>query len=190
MSIEGITEDDIANYLAHTPGFFERHAELLATIQLLSPHGNRAVSLQERQMEMMREKVRGLELKIVEMIRHGQENMAIADKLHRWTRALMLTADPADLPGTLVHELMGQFLIPQAGIRVWGVVGAYADSPFALGVKEDTKSFATSLTMPYCGVNSGFEPVLESGPSAAQRFVNEERERFLPLLKSLDLSGK
>ena len=29
----GITETDIANYLANTPGFFERHAELLASIQ-------------------------------------------------------------------------------------------------------------------------------------------------------------
>jgi hypothetical protein len=57
-SIQGITEDDIANYLANTPGFFERHAELLASIQLASPHGQRAVSLQERQMEMLRERSR------------------------------------------------------------------------------------------------------------------------------------
>ncbi|TCP08085.1 DUF484 family protein [Caldimonas thermodepolymerans] len=159
MSIQGITEDDIANYLVQTPGFFERHAELLATIQLTSPHGNRAVSLQERQMEMLREKIKGLELKIVEMIRHGQENMAIVDKLHRWTRAIMLTADPADVPSVMAEELKNQFLIPQAAVRVWGVKPEYADRPFAQGVKEDTKSFATSLTMPYCGVNSGFEPV-------------------------------
>jgi uncharacterized protein YigA (DUF484 family) len=46
----GITEQDIANFLANNPGFFERHAELLATIQLSHPHGLRAVSLQERQM--------------------------------------------------------------------------------------------------------------------------------------------
>ncbi|PPE70255.1 DUF484 family protein [Caldimonas thermodepolymerans] len=159
MSIQGITEDDIANYLVQTPGFFERHAELLATIRLTSPHGNRAVSLQERQMEMLREKIKGLELKIVEMIRHGQENMAIVDKLHRWTRAIMLTADPADVPSVMAEELKNQFLIPQAAVRVWGVKPEYADRPFAQGVKEDTKSFATSLTMPYCGVNSGFEPV-------------------------------
>ena len=55
MSLEGITEADIANFLANTPGFFERHAELLASIQITSPHGQRAVSLQERQMEMLRE---------------------------------------------------------------------------------------------------------------------------------------
>ena len=41
-----ITEDDIANYLVHTPDFFERHAALLATVQLSSPHNQRAISLQ------------------------------------------------------------------------------------------------------------------------------------------------
>ena len=34
MTIQGITENDISNYLLNTPGFFERHAELLATVQL------------------------------------------------------------------------------------------------------------------------------------------------------------
>ena len=29
-AVQGITETDIANYLAATPGFFERHAALLA----------------------------------------------------------------------------------------------------------------------------------------------------------------
>ena len=42
-----ITEDDIANFLANTPDFFERHAEVLAAVQLSSGHGTRAVSLQE-----------------------------------------------------------------------------------------------------------------------------------------------
>jgi tripartite-type tricarboxylate transporter receptor subunit TctC len=31
--------------------------------------------------------------------------------------------------------------------------------------------------------NSGFEPVLDSSPAKAQRHVDEERQRFLPLLK-------
>lgn len=108
-------------------------------------------------MEMLRDKIKGLEHKIIEMIRHGQENVAIADKLHRWTRALMVTPDPADLPEVLVRELMHQFLIPQAGIRVWGAAEAYATLPFATGVSNDVKAFAGSLTVPYCGVNAGFE---------------------------------
>ena len=156
--VQGITEDDIANYLANTPGFFERHAELLSCIQLSSPHGTRAVSLQERQMELLREKHKGLEMKIMEMIRHGQENVAIADRLHRYTRALMLTEDAADLPEVIVRELKQQFLIPQAGIRVWGGDPQQGgDRAYAREVSADAKSFASSLTLPYCGANAGFE---------------------------------
>jgi uncharacterized protein len=157
--VQGITEADIANYLANTPGFFERHAELLSSIQLSNPHGTRAVSLQERQMDMLRERHKGLEQKIMEMIRHGQENTAIADRLHRYTRALMLTTDAADLPDVLVRELKHQFMIPQAGIRVWGAAPEHAALPFARTVSADAQSFASSLTLPYCGANAGFEAV-------------------------------
>ena len=156
-SVQGITEHDIANYLANTPGFFERHAELLGAVQLTSPHGQRAVSLQERQMEMLREKIKGLEGKIIEMLRNGQDNLALADKLHRWTRSIMLAASAADVPEILVAELKHQFLIPQAGIRVWGADAAHAGRLFAQPVGDDAKSFASSLSLPYCGVNAGFE---------------------------------
>ena len=156
-ALQGITENDIAEYLANTPGFFERHAEMLASIQLTSPHGLRAVSLQERQMEMLRERIKGLEKKIIEMIRNGQDNVAIAERLHRWTRALMITANAAELPEVLLRELKQQFLIPQAGIRVWGVAEAFRELPFAQGASDDAKSLATSLGVPYCGANAGFE---------------------------------
>ena len=77
-------------------------------------------------MEMLRDRSRASERQIVEMIRNGQENVSIADKLHRWTRALMLTANAADLPDVLVAELQHQFLIPQAAIRVWGGAEVFA----------------------------------------------------------------
>jgi uncharacterized protein len=160
VSIQGaITETDIANYLANTPGFFERHAELLASIQLTSPHGQRAVSLQERQMEMLRDKVRGLESQIMDMIRHGRENVAIADRLHRFIRSILLASSSAALPDELLASLKHEFLIPQAALRLWGTDAAHADLAVAQGVSEETRTFVASLAMPYCGVNSGFEPV-------------------------------
>lgn len=155
--ITGITEDDIAAYLANTPGFFERHAELLASVQISSPHGHRAVSLQERQIEMLRERIKGLEKKIMEMIRYGQDNMAISDRLHRWTRQVLLTHDASRLAPVLVRELQHQFMIPQAALRVWDVAPEHADLPCAAPVSEDVHIFATSLVAPYCGANSGFE---------------------------------
>jgi uncharacterized protein YigA (DUF484 family) len=155
--IHGITEDDIAQYLAANPAFFERHAELLGSVQLASPHGARAVSLQERQIEMLRDRIRGLERRLVEMIRHGQENVAIADKLQAWTRTLLLTANPRLLPAALVDELQRQFLIPQGALRLWSLATHYVDEGFAAPVSEDVKTFASSLTLPYCGPNTGFE---------------------------------
>jgi uncharacterized protein YigA (DUF484 family) len=79
--------------------------------------------------------------------------VAIADRLHRWTRAILLTRDPADLPGVMTRELQQQFLIPQAAVRLWGAAG----TTWSEGVSDDAKSFASSLSLPYCGVNSGFE---------------------------------
>jgi uncharacterized protein len=152
-----ITEDDIANFLANTPDFFERHAELLATVQLSSGHGSRAVSLQERQAGLLRDKIKLLEARMVDMIRHGQENVGIADKLQRCTRNLLLTAHARDLPGTIVRELMAQFAIPQAAIKVWQINGIFSDEVFCNGISVDTQTFVRSLTAPYCGVNSGFE---------------------------------
>jgi uncharacterized protein YigA (DUF484 family) len=154
-----ITEDDIANYLANAPDFFERHAELLAAVQLTSPHSSRAVSLQERQAMLLREKIKALESRTMDMIRHGNENAMLSDKLVQWARTLFLTADPLDLPGHMADEIESQFLVPQVALKVWGVSPAFAEADFALGVNEDTQRFAASLSEPFCGVNSGFEVV-------------------------------
>ena len=154
-----ITEADIAQFLVHTPDFFERNADLLAGVQLTSPHGGRAVSLQERQAEMLREKIKVLELRLMEMMRHGNENMLIGDKLQRWSRQLFLVARPVDLPAVLVSEIKSQFSVPQAALKLWDVAEVYANEPFAQGASEDIRSLASSLTVPYCGVNAGFDAV-------------------------------
>ena len=157
LTEHSITEDDIANFLANTPDFFERHAELLATVQLSSGHGNRAVSLQERQAGMLREKIKTLETRVVEMIRHAQDNLVIAGKMHGWTRALLRTAQAGDIPAAIIAGLASEFGMPQAAIRVWGVSSLYADEPYVIGSGSDVQTFAASLALPYCGINAGFE---------------------------------
>ncbi|HSV44682.1 MAG TPA: DUF484 family protein [Ramlibacter sp.] len=158
-SIPPITEDDIANYLANAPDFFERHAQLLGGIQLTSPHGNRAVSLQERQAEMLREKIKALEQRIMEMVRHGNENMVISDRMQRWAAQLLQVRSGRALPATIAVGIRNTFMVPQVALKVWGVSSRYGSEAFAEGVSTDAKAFASSLTQPYCGVNSGFEAV-------------------------------
>ena len=156
--IPPITEDDIAQFLTNTPGFFERHAEVLASVQITSPHGARAVSLQERQAEMLREKIKGLEQRIMEMVRNSTENAAIANKVHQWTGSLLQVRDPFDLPQAVVDGVRTLFDVPQAAVLVWEVAAQYIDADFTQGASEDARAFASSLTMPFCGPNLGFEP--------------------------------
>lgn len=154
-----ITEDDIANYLSITPDFFQRHAELLAAVQFTSPHSHRAVSLQERQAEMLREKIKVLEQRIMEMIRNGNDNVLLSDKILRWARSLLLASDLRALPAAIAEEIQQQFAVPQVGLRLWGVAPAFADLAAAQGVSDDVKVFASSLMEPFCGLNTGFEAV-------------------------------
>jgi len=154
-----ITEDDIAHFLSNTPDFFVRHAELLAAVQFTSPHSHRAVSLQERQAEMLREKIKALEHRIMDMIRNGNENVILSDKILRWVRTLFLTTDAQALPEQIVLELTIEFSVPQVGLRMWDVAPEYLGQDFAKGVSEDAKVFASSLMEPFCGLNTGFEAV-------------------------------
>jgi uncharacterized protein YigA (DUF484 family) len=161
---------DIAQYLADHPDFFDQHPELLAGMQLPHPHNGQAISLVERQSLMLRDRIKSLELRNAEMVRHGQENDAIADKLVNWTRALLLESDPAQLPGTLIDELKRVFDVPHAGLRLWNAAPAVAGQECALPVESDTISLANSMRVPFCGPNVGFEAAswLDESDAAVQ----------------------
>ncbi|HVL75085.1 MAG TPA: DUF484 family protein [Noviherbaspirillum sp.] len=147
----------IADFLLAHPQFFEEHADLLARITLTSPLGGRTVSLQERQMEVLREKNRGLELRLAELMRIAQENDSITDKMQAWTRDLLRARNDVDLPHVLVNGLQTIFGVPHVTLRLWGVSESYAHTWFAAPVSEDARLFCNGLTQPYCGPNQDFE---------------------------------
>jgi uncharacterized protein YigA (DUF484 family) len=128
-------------------------------VVISSPHGQRAVSLHERQAEMLREKIKGLERRVMEIVRNGNENAAITDKLHQWTRALCAVKDPQALPQAVERGMRDSFDVPQVALRLWNTAPAHALAAFAEGVSSDVRSLASSLTMPFCGPNLGFEAV-------------------------------
>jgi uncharacterized protein YigA (DUF484 family) len=148
-----MTENDIAEYLIQNPEFFERHAEILASVRLFGGHGARAASLQERQAQLLREKIKQHEQRIMEMIRYGNENVAIANRLHQWTCEVLAAHEPANLPEQVRLGLQEHFFVPQTAIRLWKVKPDYASQPFAGPVSDELKQFALTLDEPYMGVN-------------------------------------
>ncbi len=147
----------IAAYLQDNPNFFNEHAELLANIHLASPLLGRAISLQERQIEIIREKNKGLELRIAELVRIARDNDTLMYGIQEWTRAILKVELEADRPQALISELQSIFSIPHATLRLWEIDESYAEEWFTQDISESIRIFAQGLPAPYCGKNNDFE---------------------------------
>jgi uncharacterized protein YigA (DUF484 family) len=157
----------VAQYLADHPHFFEEHAGLLGAVKLSSPLTGKAVSLQERQMEVMRDKYKALELRLADLLRMAEENAAIANRFHAWHQDLLRASGTGAMPQVVVDGLIERFGVPQATLRLWNLADAHADAWFASGVSDDARIFAGSLRAPYCGSNHDFEAVRWLGAAQA-----------------------
>lgn len=147
----------VAEFLTRHPGFFAEHANLLAEVRLSSALGGRTLSLQERQAEVLRDKIKTLEMRLADLMRLGQENDAIAYKFQQWTRGLLLARNDVDLPHVLIADLQNIFGVPHATLRLWDVAPEFAHAWFAQEVSPDARIFSNSLHLPFCGPNHDFE---------------------------------
>jgi uncharacterized protein len=166
----------VAEYLKQNPTFFEDYADVVAQIFVPHPHGGHAIPIAERQMLALREKVYGLEDRLSELIRHGNENDRISEKLHRATLALIAAADLETTLAVLSHTLREDFDVPHVAIRLWPADPIDATLPELAPVPAEMHEYAAHLRAPYCGK--------EAPASAMEWFASDvklESYAFLPL---------
>ncbi len=87
---EALNDLSVAEYLQTYPDFFERNSPLLAKLRL--PHlrdGGSTVSLVERQVEVLRERIQSLERKLKELVDVARANDALAERIHRLSQRLI-----------------------------------------------------------------------------------------------------
>ncbi|MDP2823662.1 MAG: DUF484 family protein [Sulfuritalea sp.] len=156
--------EDVARYLHDHPEFFEQYADLLTLVTLPDPHSGRAISITEKQLFNLRDKVRALESKLVELIRFGEENDAISGKVHGLAVALIAATDQAAVMRALYSHLGGAFAVPHVALRLWGI-GAGNGHEFD-SVADAVRAFASDLQQPYCGTVSGQESLAWFGEAA------------------------
>ncbi len=143
---------DVADYLQQHPEFFDEHATLFSTLTVPHPHGGRAIPLAERQMMTLREKNRDLELKVAELLCFGQENDAIAERLARWTRMLLLQRSLRLLPETLTGSLEEIFSVPQVALALWEAADEFTEVARASDASAELIEYVGALAAPYCGM--------------------------------------
>ena len=146
--------DDIARYLRTHPQFFDQHPELLEAISVPHPHGGRAIPLAERQTVALREKNKTLEGKLGELLRFGEENDAISEKVHRLGVALVAARDFPALVSSLYFHLREDFAVPHVALRIWGK-SVPADFEEAQPVDEAQRLHAGAMAAPQCGPAAG-----------------------------------
>ncbi|MDD5250491.1 MAG: DUF484 family protein, partial [Rhodocyclaceae bacterium] len=112
--------DEVARYLQDHPQFFDHYAELLTQLVISNPHGGKAISITERQMGALRDKVKQLEAKLAELIRFGEENDGIAAKVHKLAVSLPAATDNAAVLHALYSHLGESFAVPHVPLRLWG----------------------------------------------------------------------
>jgi uncharacterized protein YigA (DUF484 family) len=103
----------VAEWLLATPGFFERHADLLAEIQLKNPHGDRAISLQERQLGVLRQQNQALNQRLSDMLRFGSQNDKTQGLMIQWLANLLSAKSEADVRAAITSGLAKIFDIEQ-----------------------------------------------------------------------------
>jgi uncharacterized protein YigA (DUF484 family) len=144
----------VAHYLRAHPDFFEQHDDLLTLLHIPATHGDQAISISERQMPALREKARQLEVKLAQLIRFGEENDIIGEKVHRLAVALLGARDLPIVVHVLYDHLGGDFAIPHVTLRLWQAPGS-GDGPEFAPLDAAAQDFASGLAHPYCGPTAG-----------------------------------
>jgi len=166
----------VADYLKQNPGFFEDYADVVAQIFVPHPHGGHAIPIAERQMLALRDKVYALEQQLREVIRHGNENERIGEKLHRSTLALIAAGDLETTLAVLAHTLREDFDVPDVTIRLWPARAGDVTLPELAPIAAEMREYVNRLRVPYCGV--------EAPPQASDWFQGDVERKsfaFLPL---------
>ena len=145
------SSDEIAQYLRKHPQFFEEYADMLADIQVPHPRGGRAIPISERQIVALRDKNRILQEKLSELIRFGEDNGALTEKMHRIAVVLLTFTRLNDLLGGLHFNLREDFSIPHMGLRLWNITSDDTVLQEFSQTSTDIHILAEGLLHPYCG---------------------------------------
>lgn len=203
--------EEVARYLREHPDFLNDHHELFAALTVPHPqHGGQAISLAERQLHALRDKIRALEVKLVELIRFGEENDDISTKVHRLSVALLQAGSVNAVRATLVNALRNDFAVPHVSLKLWGPGAETPEGVTAmdsLPVSEAARRQIDALRHPYCGAPESMEmagwfgeaaphirslalmPLRDGGAAFGLLALgSEEGERFYPEMGTLYLS--
>ncbi len=170
-------------FLRDNPNFFQTHPEALVALNITHPHTGNTVSMAERQLVELRDRLKTTEEKLGQMVRFGEENDSISAKVHRLT-CRMIEADSMDaVMDSLYLQLLDHFGIPHVAVRLWAVANTSEAREFS-PVPLELKQFVGAMLTPYCGHHAVYETASWFGEAAPHL----KSFALLPLKRGFDRS--
>jgi hypothetical protein len=200
-----VNHEQVAQFLKDHPDFFSQHTELLSALSVPHPYSGQTISLGERQVMILRDRARGLEVKLREFIQFAEENDAIGEKLHRLGLGLLRARGLESALQALYLSLREDFSVPHACLRLW-TDGERPDLPEFTPVSDLLRALADELKQPRCGHDAPEEvhmwfgesaghlrsfalaPLREGNVQGLLALASEDAKRFYPEMGTLYLS--
>ncbi len=154
---DNLTAQHVAKFLQENPDFFVEHSDLFSTLEVPHPHQSRAISLGERQILTLRDRLRDFEFRLADLVRNAAFNESTTGKLNHWCARMLSETSTIRLPGEVALGLAEHFNLQEVAMRVWGLdlpaegVGASVD--------ETVHAYANTLNHPYVGSDLTLAPV-------------------------------
>lgn len=163
--------DEVLAFLDAHPEFLSQHA---ARYGLKNSHDRVVVSFAERQLLEIKDQNRQLEARLMQLVRHGEQNDLTLARCHQLSLALMQADTLEAVAAAAMRVFDQQFGLNRVALRLWH--DAANPGPF-YNARQDIRLLAGNLCAPYCGpyasdeVLSWFplQPVLQSFASVALR---------------------
>lgn len=161
----GLSPESVAAYLRDNPDFFERHADLLAELSVPHDGGAGAVSLVERQIELLRKRNDDMRRTLEEYVANARASDELAGKLNRLVTKVLACRDPGERLRTLPGNLREIFSLDFVRLLLFDAApGEYADVPgLAATPREDLMA-------------EGLSAVLKANAPRCGRFSSEQRD--------------
>lgn len=126
----GLSPKSVAAYLRDNPDFFERHADLLVELNVPHASGAGAVSLVERQIDLLRRRNEEMRRTLDEYVANGRASDELAGKLNRLVTKLLACRDPGERVRTLPANLREIFSLDFVRLLLFDATpGDYAEVP-------------------------------------------------------------
>lgn len=118
VSEGGLDSQQIADFLRHNPSFFEHHSGLLTELSIPHDSGG-AVSLVERQLDILRKENTRLSQQLDSLLTTARQNERLNANIHKLALSLLDAVGPQAIFGRLESRLREDFAADHVAIRVF-----------------------------------------------------------------------